>query len=68
MYVFFCSCQGVLTLPNGDYIEGMFNGSFSEGIKVNGTFRKASVVDQNSSNSKLSFISYSTATALPTLV
>jgi len=30
----------VLTLPNGDYIEGQFNGSFSDGIKVNGMFRK----------------------------
>ena len=33
--------QGTLTLPNGDFIEGSFNGSFTEGIKVNGTFRKA---------------------------
>lgn len=35
--------QGVLTLPNGDYIEGQFSGSFSDGIKVNGMFRRASV-------------------------
>jgi len=35
--------QGVLTLPNGDYIEGQFSGSFSDGIKVNGMFRKAAV-------------------------
>jgi len=37
------SMQGVLTLPNGDYIEGQFSGSFSDGIKVNGMFRKAAV-------------------------
>ena len=30
-----------MTLPNGDYIEGHFSGSFLEGIKVNGTFYKA---------------------------
>jgi len=35
--------QGTLTLPNGDYIEGQFNGSFSDGIKVNGMFRKATL-------------------------
>jgi len=35
--------QGVLTLPNGDYIEGQFNGSFSDGIKVNGMFHKSAV-------------------------
>ncbi len=29
-------------MPNGDYIEGHFSGSFSEGIKVNGMFHKAS--------------------------
>lgn len=27
-------------MPNGDYIEGQFNGSFTEGVKVNGTFYK----------------------------
>lgn len=30
----------MLTMPNGDYIEGQFNGSFTEGVKVNGTFYK----------------------------
>ena len=28
-------------MPNGDYIEGSFHGSFQDGIKVNGTFYKA---------------------------
>ena len=32
-----------MTLPNGDFIEGQFNGSFSDGIKVNGMFRKATI-------------------------
>ena len=32
--------QGTLTMANGDYIEGQFNGSFTEGVKVNGTFHK----------------------------
>ena len=36
-----CSSQGKLTMTNGDYIEGHFSGSFTEGIKVNGTFFKA---------------------------
>ena len=30
-----------MTLPNGDYIEGHFNGTFSDGVKVNGTFYKS---------------------------
>jgi len=32
----------MLTLPNGDYIDGQFNGSLTEGVKVNGTFYKSS--------------------------
>ena len=35
-----CSLQGTLTLPNGDRIEGHFNGSFNEGIKITGVFHK----------------------------
>ena len=33
--------QGTLTMPNGDYIEGHFSGTFTEGIKINGMFHKA---------------------------
>ena len=33
-------CQGTLTLPNGDFIEGTFTGQWGEGIRVNGTFHK----------------------------
>lgn len=32
--------QGVLTMPNGDYIEGTFTGQWGEGIRINGTFHK----------------------------
>ena len=39
---FFLHFQGTLTLPNGDYIEGHFSGSFTEGIKIkDGMFYKA---------------------------
>ena len=41
MTAFIFIIQGTLTLPNGDFIEGTFNGSFTEGIKTNGTFFKA---------------------------
>ena len=30
-----------MTLPNGDYIEGSFSGTFSDGVKVNGMFYKS---------------------------
>ena len=34
-----------MTLPNGDYIEGSFSGTFSDGIKVQGMFNKAAQND-----------------------
>ncbi|KAJ8319767.1 hypothetical protein KUTeg_001354 [Tegillarca granosa] len=34
--------KGLLTMPTGDQIEGMFNGSWNEGLKINGTFNKCS--------------------------
>ncbi|XP_070570494.1 LOW QUALITY PROTEIN: alsin-like [Ptychodera flava] len=33
--------KGVLKLPNGDFIDGTFNGIWGDGVKVNGTFSKA---------------------------
>jgi hypothetical protein len=33
-------CQGTLTLPTGDKLDGAFNGSWNEGLKINGTFIK----------------------------
>jgi len=34
------SGKGILTLPNGDYIDGQFYGNWGENIKVNGIFSK----------------------------
>ncbi|XP_078716435.1 ALS2 C-terminal-like protein isoform X2 [Lampetra fluviatilis] len=33
--------KGVLTMPNGDYIEGVFTGEWGSGIKISGTFQTA---------------------------
>ena len=35
--------KGLMRLPNGDVIQGTFHGSWSDGIKVNATFTKASL-------------------------
>ena len=32
--------QGVLTMPNGDFIDGTFTGHWGDGIRVNGVFHK----------------------------
>ncbi|XP_071484586.1 alsin-like [Diadema antillarum] len=32
--------KGTLTLPNGDVLEGTFNGLWGDGVKINGTFNK----------------------------
>ena len=32
--------QGVLTMPNGDRIEGTFQGQWNEGLKINGMYIK----------------------------
>nr|KAG5713439.1 hypothetical protein BaRGS_024987 [Batillaria attramentaria] len=34
------SGKGTLTLPTGDQLEGTFNGSWNEGLKISGTFIK----------------------------
>ncbi|XP_020613011.1 alsin-like [Orbicella faveolata] len=34
------SGKGVLTMPNGDYIDGTFTGQWGNGIRINGTFHK----------------------------
>ena len=33
--------KGVLTMPNGDYIEGSFSGLWGDGIRITGTFFKS---------------------------
>ncbi|XP_030830819.1 alsin isoform X3 [Strongylocentrotus purpuratus] len=37
--------KGTLTLPNGDVLEGTFNGIWGDGVKINGTFSKG-MMDQ----------------------
>nr|XP_054750353.1 alsin-like isoform X1 [Lytechinus pictus] len=37
--------KGILTLPNGDVLEGTFNGIWGDGVKINGTFSKG-MLDQ----------------------
>lgn len=32
--------QGVLLLPNGDSLDGVFSGEWTTGLKVTGTYRK----------------------------
>ena len=34
----------MLRLPSGDVIDGSFSGLWGDGVKVNGTFRKAAEV------------------------
>ncbi|XP_069108324.1 alsin-like [Argopecten irradians] len=41
--------KGVLTLPTGDKIDGTFNGSWNEGLKINGTFHKTVSPDERRS-------------------
>ncbi|XP_060076194.1 alsin-like [Ylistrum balloti] len=42
--------KGVLTLPTGDKIDGTFNGSWNEGLKINGTFHKTLTIEERRSN------------------
>ena len=30
-------------MPTGDYIEGIFSGSWNEGLKINGMFKKTAM-------------------------
>lgn len=41
-------------MPTGDYIEGTFSGSWNEGLKINGMFKKTTVhIDTKKSKRKL---------------
>ena len=40
MLPFHFSKQGTLTFPNGDYIEGNFNGLWADGVKISGSYSK----------------------------
>uniref|UniRef100_A0A8C1NHU8 Alsin Rho guanine nucleotide exchange factor ALS2 b n=1 Tax=Cyprinus carpio TaxID=7962 RepID=A0A8C1NHU8_CYPCA len=39
--------KGVLTMPNGDYIEGSFNGVWGTGLKMSGSYYKPSLYDSD---------------------
>ncbi|XP_061189160.1 alsin-like isoform X2 [Saccostrea echinata] len=39
--------KGKLTMPNHDTIEGTFSGSWNEGLKINGVFKKAAYSEVN---------------------
>ncbi|XP_052414804.1 alsin-like isoform X1 [Carassius gibelio] len=39
--------KGVLTMPNGDYIEGSFSGVWGTGIKMSGSYYKPSLYDSD---------------------
>uniref|UniRef100_A0A8D0G9J0 Alsin Rho guanine nucleotide exchange factor ALS2 n=1 Tax=Sphenodon punctatus TaxID=8508 RepID=A0A8D0G9J0_SPHPU len=44
--------KGTLTLPNGDYIEGIFSGEWGSGIKISGTYFKPSLYDHDKDQPK----------------
>ncbi|XP_051567672.1 alsin-like isoform X2 [Myxocyprinus asiaticus] len=41
------SGKGVLTMPNGDYIEGSFSGVWGTGLKISGSYYKPSLYDSD---------------------
>ncbi|TRY58794.1 hypothetical protein DNTS_009770 [Danionella cerebrum] len=46
------SGKGVLTMPNGDYIEGSFNGVWGTGLKMSGCYFKPSLYDSDKEKSQ----------------
>ncbi|KAL6088841.1 hypothetical protein STEG23_000702, partial [Scotinomys teguina] len=46
------SGKGTLTMPNGDYIEGYFNGEWGSGIKITGTYFKPSLYESEKDKPK----------------
>ncbi|XP_035754976.1 alsin isoform X3 [Egretta garzetta] len=46
------SGKGTLTLPNGDYIEGLFSGEWGSGIKITGTYFKPSLYENEKDKPK----------------
>ncbi|XP_012870384.1 PREDICTED: alsin [Dipodomys ordii] len=47
------SGKGTLTMPNGDYIEGYFNGEWGSGIKITGTYFKPSLYETDKDRPKV---------------
>uniref|UniRef100_K1R9I4 Alsin n=1 Tax=Magallana gigas TaxID=29159 RepID=K1R9I4_MAGGI len=48
--------KGKLRMPNRDTIEGMFSGSWNEGLKISGVFKKAEYTDSKKTGHRLSQI------------
>ncbi|XP_045150557.1 alsin isoform X2 [Echinops telfairi] len=47
------SGKGTLTMPNGDYIEGFFNGEWGSGIKITGSYFKPSLYESDKDRPKV---------------
>ncbi|GAB5575889.1 alsin isoform X1 [Prionailurus iriomotensis] len=45
--------KGMLTMPNGDYIEGYFSGEWGSGIKITGTYFKPSLYESDKDRPKV---------------
>lgn len=45
--------QGVLTMANGDYVEGTFSGEWGAGIKVAGTYFKPNLYDNDGEKARV---------------
>ena len=44
--------QGVLTMANGDYLEGSFSGEWGSGLKVAGSYHKPNLYDTDKDKSR----------------
>ncbi|XP_069790417.1 alsin isoform X2 [Narcine bancroftii] len=45
--------KGILTMANGDYLEGTFNGEWGAGIKVAGTYFKSNLYDSDAEKARV---------------
>ncbi|TNN23938.1 Alsin [Liparis tanakae] len=45
--------KGILSLANGDSLEGLFSGEWTAGLKVVGTYIKPSVDEENKERNSL---------------
>lgn len=43
--------QGLLTLANGDFLEGVFSGEWGSGLKVSGSYFKPHLLDLDKNKS-----------------
>ncbi|XP_041935817.1 alsin isoform X4 [Alosa sapidissima] len=46
------SGKGILTMPNGDYIEGSFSGVWGTGLKISGCYYKPNLYDSDKDKSR----------------